>query len=57
MKHSELTVRTKTNISEFNLLSGNITFMKFHKYLLILINFVIKHVQTISKGHYDSVKS
>ena len=31
--------------------------MEFHKRLLILINFLIKWVQTISEGHFDSVKS
>ena len=57
MKHSELLSEPRQEFSEFNLLLGNITFMEFHKDLLILINFVIKWVQTIFEGHYDSVKS
>ena len=57
MKHFELTVETKTRIFKIESTLGNINFMEFHKYLLILINFVIKWVQTISEGYYDSVKS
>ena len=50
-KVEEMCSEPRHAFSELNLLSGNITFMEFHKYLLILINFVIKQV------HYDSVKS
>ena len=56
MKHSELTVETKTSIFRIESTLGNTTFMEFHKYLLILINFVIKRMQTIYEGHCDSVK-
>ena len=49
-------MKPRQGFAELNLLSGNITFMEFHKYSLILVNFLIKQVQTIYEGHYDSMK-
>ena len=43
--------------AELNLLSVDINVMEFHRYLIILINFLLKCVQKNSEGHYDSVKS
>lgn len=37
------------SFAEFNLLSLNINFMEFHRYLLILTNFLEKCVKTIMK--------